>query len=134
MKFWPAASLLLTLVNASTTLINEEGNETVSEARANGFWYANLDHTGNARGYAPDLENDREYPVFMAVRPGDDGAGIQRAINAGSNNNNETRHPQWLASQPRVCVSLSLRLFTRKENKLKRLETGCLYTTGYIFH
>lgn len=65
------------------------------------FWYANMDHTGNARGYAPDLDGDYQYAVYKAVAPGD-GDGIQRAINEGTNG--ATRHGQWLASQPRVCL------------------------------
>ncbi|KAI4868767.1 glycoside hydrolase family 55 protein [Hypoxylon rubiginosum] len=67
--------------------------------RATSFWYANMDHTGQYRGYAPDLGNDYSYPVFMAVNPGD-GAGIQTAINDAGNGN--SRNGQWLASQPRV--------------------------------
>jgi len=107
MKFWAAASLLLAGVHASPTPSNDVNN-TVLAARATSFWYANMDHTGSARGYAPDLDGDFNYPVFMAVNPGD-GAGIQRAINAGTNG--ATRHPEWLASQPRVrSRSASLRL------------------------
>ncbi len=68
--------------------------------RATSFWYANMDHTGSARGFAPDLDGDSSYPVFKAVNPGD-GAGIQQAINDAGNGNK--RHGQWLASQPRVC-------------------------------
>lgn len=68
--------------------------------RATGFWYANMDHTGQYRGYAPDLDGDYNYPVYQAVSPGD-GAGIQRAINAGTASG-QTRHPTWLSSQPRV--------------------------------
>ncbi|KAI1659436.1 glycoside hydrolase family 55 protein [Daldinia decipiens] len=72
--------------------------ETISK-RATSFWYANMDHTGQARGYAPDLGDDYSYPVYIAVNPGD-GPGIANAIkDAGSGN---TRHSQWLASQPRV--------------------------------
>jgi hypothetical protein len=98
MKFWAAASLLLAGGSASPMPSNDV-NSTVLAARATSFWYANMDHTGSARGYAPDLDGDFNYPVFMAVSPGD-GAGIQRAINAGTNGG--TRHKEWLASQPRV--------------------------------
>ncbi|KAI0442034.1 glycoside hydrolase family 55 protein [Xylaria telfairii] len=98
MKFLHAASLLLAGAIASP-MPTDDGNDTVLAARATSFWYANLDHTGAPRGYAPDLDGDFNYPVYMAVNPGD-GAGIQRAINAGTNGG--TRHPQWLASQPRV--------------------------------
>ncbi|KAI1812156.1 glycoside hydrolase family 55 protein [Poronia punctata] len=99
MKISVVASSLLLLflqgVRASPIL---DGNITI-QAQASSFWYANMDHTGSARGFAPDLDGDYEYPVFMAVTPGD-GAGIQHAINAGTNGG--TRHSQWLASQPRV--------------------------------
>ncbi|KAK6828307.1 glycoside hydrolase family 55 protein [Apiospora arundinis] len=68
-------------------------------SRATGFWYANMDHTGNSRGYAPDLDQDFNYAVYKAVKAGD-GNGIQAAINDGTNG--AKRHGQWLASQPRV--------------------------------
>ena len=67
-------------------------------ASATNFWYSNMDHTGSARGYAPDLDGDYNYPVYKAVNPGD-GNAIQNAIRSGSSGN---RHPKWLASQPRV--------------------------------
>lgn len=69
--------------------------------QATGFWYANMDHSGQYRGYAPDLGSDYNYPVFKAVSPGD-GAGIQRAINVGTDENGEKRHQTWLSAQPRV--------------------------------
>lgn len=68
-------------------------------SRATGYWYANMDHTGNARGYAPDLDKDYNYAVYKAVKAGD-GNGIQAAINDGTDG--AKRHGQWLASQPRV--------------------------------
>lgn len=76
--------------------------------------YANMDHTGQYRGYAPDLDPDFSYPVFMAATAGD-GSSIQRAINAGTNG--ATRHSQWLASQPRVrpcrsMICVEIRLLT----------------------
>ncbi|KAI2616683.1 glycoside hydrolase family 55 protein [Hypomontagnella submonticulosa] len=78
---------------------NETDNDNDLVKRATSFWYANMDHTGQYRGYAPDLGNDFTYPVFMAVNP-NDGAGIQNAITDVGNGNK--RHSQWLASQPRV--------------------------------
>ncbi|KAF3059335.1 Glucan endo-1,3-beta-glucosidase BGN13.1 [Daldinia childiae] len=71
--------------------------ETISK-RATSFWYANMDHTGQGRGYAPDLGDD-SYPVYIAVKPGD-GPGIANAIKDAGNGN--SRNSQWLASQPRV--------------------------------
>ncbi|KAK7958621.1 glycoside hydrolase family 55 protein [Apiospora saccharicola] len=85
------------LVAATDNDIN--GTYADLASRATGFWYANMDHTGNARGYAPHLDQDYNYAVFKAVKAGD-GAGIQAAINEGTNG--AKRHGQWLASQPRV--------------------------------
>ncbi|KAG5977673.1 hypothetical protein E4U55_006625 [Claviceps digitariae] len=62
------------------------------------FWYSNMDHTGNARGYAPDLDNDFTYPVYMAVNAGD-GNAIQKAID---DNQGRERRSQWWASQTRI--------------------------------
>lgn len=96
MKFWTSVSLF-----GGAALAAPAGNHTDGELvkRATSFWYANMDHTGNARGYAPDLDGDFNYPVFVSATPGD-GGSIQRAINSGTNGG--TRHAQWLASQPRV--------------------------------
>ncbi|KAH8904793.1 glycoside hydrolase family 55 protein [Coniochaeta sp. PMI_546] len=82
---------------AAIPAANHSENDLVR--RATSFWYANMDHSGQYRGYAPDLDPDFSYPVFMAATAGD-GSSIQRAINAGTNGG--TRHPEWLASQPRV--------------------------------
>ncbi|CAM1510755.1 Fc.00g082680.m01.CDS01 [Cosmosporella sp. VM-42] len=68
------------------------------EKRATSFWYANMDHTGNNRGYAPDLDGDYSYAVYKAAQAGN-GASIQTAINDDAG---KSRHGQWLASQPRV--------------------------------
>lgn len=38
------------------------------------FWCANMGHSGNARGYAPDLGNDYSYDIFKSVNAGDEGA------------------------------------------------------------
>uniref|UniRef100_UPI0030BA2B2C MnLam55A n=1 Tax=Microdochium nivale TaxID=5520 RepID=UPI0030BA2B2C len=78
------------------------GHDAVSheeKRQSTSFWYANMDHTGNARGFAPDLDGDFSYAVYKAVAPGD-AAGIQRAINEGTGG--VRRHGEWLASQPRV--------------------------------
>ncbi|RYO80300.1 hypothetical protein DL762_007713 [Monosporascus cannonballus] len=79
-----------------------EGDGAAQNAprQATSYWYANMDHTGPYRGYAPGLDNSDSYPVFVSVNPRDGGAGIQRAINNASNG--ATRHGQWLASEPRV--------------------------------
>ncbi|KAK3939632.1 putative glycoside hydrolase family 55 protein [Diplogelasinospora grovesii] len=103
MKFASAAVALLlgaTGANASPLAAPDVNDTDGFDKRATSFWYANMDHTGTARGYAPDLDGDFNYPVFMAVNPGD-GAGIQTAINAGTTAGS-TRHGEWLASQPRV--------------------------------
>lgn len=81
----------------------DDGNANLSK-RATTFWYANMDHTGPYRGYAPDLDPDYTYPVYVAVNPGD-GASIQTAINSGDGAN---RHGEWLASQPRVSPNTAI--------------------------
>lgn len=101
LKFLFAAAVLLGGVSCSAIPRDNDTLDNISK-RATSFWYANLDHTGSYRGYAPDLGNDYTYPVFKAVNPGD-GAGIQTAINDADNGN--SRNAQWLASQPRVRVA-----------------------------
>ncbi|KAI2601954.1 glycoside hydrolase family 55 protein [Hypoxylon sp. NC1633] len=111
--------LVAVLLGGASCSVISRDNETadILERRATSFWYANMDHTGTARGYAPDLGTDYTYPVFKAVNAGD-GPGIQTAINDAGNGN--SRHGQWLASQPRVVyippgtyqVSQSIRMNT----------------------
>lgn len=81
-------------------IVEAIGNITT---QASSYWYANMDHTGQYRGYAPGLDNSDSYSVFVAVSPEDGGAGIQKAINDASNG--ATRHGQWLASEPRVLIT-----------------------------
>lgn len=97
-KFAAVVALVLGVASATPTSRNLAAEESVSK-RATSFWYPNMDHAGQARGYAPDLDGDYSYPVYKSVDSGD-GDAIQRAIN---NNNGASRHGQWLASQPRVC-------------------------------
>ncbi|KAF7558719.1 hypothetical protein G7046_g5446 [Stylonectria norvegica] len=59
-----------------------------------------MDHTGSYRGYAPDLDGDYTYQVYKAVQSGN-GASIQAAINDDAGN---SRHGEWLASQPRPPI------------------------------
>ena len=97
------AACLVAVVASPTPKPGE--SPAVSPRQASSFWYSNIDHTtGNVRGFAPDLDGDWVYEVYKAVRPGD-GAGIQAAINSGTNG--ASRHGQWFASQPRVCNSCS---------------------------
>lgn len=67
------------------------------------YWYANMDHTGDYRGYAPGLDISDSYSVFVSVKPEDGGAGIQSAINDASDG--ASRPGEWLASEPRVCIT-----------------------------
>ena len=90
---------LAILVSQVLALPTSENEDVKLAKRATTFWYANMDHTGAARGYAPDLDPDYTYPVFQAVNPGD-GASIQTAINSAGDGT--SRHGEWLASQPRV--------------------------------
>lgn len=104
MKFTTAIALLFGAASAVPTpdpLSDNDAGANLTK-RATSFWYANMDHTGQYRGYAPDLDGDYTYAVFKSVNPGD-GAGIQTAINAGTNG--ASRHGQWLASQPRVRLA-----------------------------
>ena len=101
-KLTTALALFLGVACAAPT--SGSYNETVAVdaelvKRTTSFWYANMDHTGQYRGYAPDLGTDYTYPVFMAVAAGD-GNGIQNAINNAGDGS--SRHGEWLASQPRV--------------------------------
>ena len=107
-------ALALSVTTVSSALAHQAINESAVNQeiveRATNFWYANMDHTGQYRGYAPNLGTDYTYPVFKAVSPGD-GAGIQRAINEATNG--AQRHGQWLASQPRVRHNGDLTLNVR---------------------
>ena len=116
MKFATAFALLLS--GASALPAPDTGNANLSK-RATTFWYANMDHTGQYRGYAPDLDPDYTYPVFQAVTPGD-GASIQTAINSAGDGTN--RHGEWLASQPRV--SSHTRIIGHGNNKFSR---SCIF-------
>ncbi|OTB17749.1 glycoside hydrolase family 55 protein [Daldinia sp. EC12] len=93
--------LVAALLGRASCLSVPSGTGTSGDLtkRATSFWYANMDHTGQARGYAPDLGDDYNYPVYIAVKPGD-GPGIAAAIKDAGNG--KKRHSQWLASQPRV--------------------------------
>ncbi|QUC18266.1 uncharacterized protein UV8b_02507 [Ustilaginoidea virens] len=86
----------LATATASSASPTREGS-TIG-ARAGGFWYADMDHTGAPRGYAPHADKAGEYAVFKAVKPGH-GADIQDAIDSAVNG---PREKKWLASQPRV--------------------------------
>jgi hypothetical protein len=66
---------------------------------ATGYWYANVDHTGDFRGIAPHVDDPDSYEVFKTVDVGD-GNAIQDAIDSGG------RHQQWLASEPRARTPL----------------------------
>ena len=92
------ASTVAFFLTWAFALPHNNENGTVNSL-ATSYWYANMDHTGSSRGYAPDLDPDFTYPVFKPVNSGD-GNAIQNAINTAENGNR--RHGQWLASQPRV--------------------------------
>ncbi|KAG5925984.1 hypothetical protein E4U42_003762 [Claviceps africana] len=68
------------------------------DAQTSNFWYANMDHTGAAKGFAPHVGDASSYPVFRSVESGD-GASIQIAIDSAGDGK---RQEEWLASQPRV--------------------------------
>ncbi|RYP03367.1 hypothetical protein DL764_005182 [Monosporascus ibericus] len=99
-KFADAITGLLAARALASPVPQGDGAAQNAPRQATSYWYANMDHTGPYRGYAPGLDNSDSYTVFVSVSPGDGGAGIQRAINDASNG--ATRHGQWLASEPRV--------------------------------
>ncbi|KHN96785.1 glycoside hydrolase family 55 [Metarhizium album ARSEF 1941] len=97
------ASLLAGIASAGPAMTDQSnrGIRNISSkvaAAGTNFWYAGMDHAGNARGYAPDLGNDFSYDIFKSVNAGDGGA-IQDAIDS---NNGKQRRSNWWASQPRV--------------------------------
>ncbi|ETS73587.1 Glucan endo-1,3-beta-glucosidase BGN13.1 [Pestalotiopsis fici W106-1] len=86
---------------AAALVATASASYSTGEKRETSFWYANLDHTGPYRGYAPELGvNASTYSVYKAVSPGASAVEIQAAIN--DDDNGGSRHSQWLASQPRV--------------------------------
>lgn len=103
-KFAAALSLMLGAASANPMLSNQTmlSNGTSPKVLAKAptsFWYANMDHSGNPRGFAPDLDGDYTYPVYMAVNAGNASA-LQNAIYTDGKGG--YRGVKWLASQPRV--------------------------------
>lgn len=92
------AVLALALASASASVSASPLGQSSVEARASGFWYAQMDHSGASRGYAPYAENAASYSVFKAVKSGDS-SSIQEAIDSAGNGH---RQKEWFASQPRV--------------------------------
>jgi hypothetical protein len=95
-----AAASLLTAVFAAPSALPVDSKADLKERATTSFWYANMDHTGDYRGYAPDLDGDYTYPVYKAVSAGASASDIQTAINDAGNGSE--RNSEWLASQPRV--------------------------------
>lgn len=95
LRFGACVALLLSAAAARPT--DDNGQDKSVAKRATTYWYANMDHTGDYRGIAPDID-DGDYKVFIEVSAGD-GGSIQGAINSATNGE---RNGQWLASQPRV--------------------------------
>lgn len=93
-----SAIAVLALALASASVSASPLEQSSVEARASGFWYAQMDHSGAPRGYAPYVENAASYSVFQAVKSGD-GSSIQEAIDSAGDGN---RQKEWFASQPRV--------------------------------
>ncbi|GAB0139038.1 hypothetical protein EsDP_00007255 [Epichloe bromicola] len=91
-------SAIAVLALASASVLASPLEQSSVEARASGFWYAQMDHSGASRGYAPYVENAASYSVFQAVKSGD-GSSIQEAIDSAGDG---LRQKEWFASQPRV--------------------------------
>ncbi|KAG5985399.1 hypothetical protein E4U55_003627 [Claviceps digitariae] len=106
--------LLALLGSSSASSLGQRSDE----ARASGFWYAEMDHSGAARGFAPHVGNASSYSVFQRVKAGH-GDAIQAAIDSAGNG---TRQKEWLASQPRV-VYLPPGTYTVKKTINMRTDT-----------
>ncbi|KAG8408971.1 hypothetical protein J3458_019978 [Metarhizium acridum] len=92
----PITALLAGMASASPAISSQSGRgmrNTTSQVAAAGsdFWYANMDHSGNARGYAPDLGNDYSYDVFKSVSAGDE----EQSKGAIDSNNGKQRRSNW---------------------------------------
>lgn len=103
-RFGVFAALLLSTASARPAGEDNGASKSSMSKRATSFWYANMDHDGDYRGKAPDIDDDA-YSVYVAVTAGD-GSSIQDAINSASNG--ASRNGQWLASQPRVSSKRQL--------------------------
>ena len=93
-----ALTALLWSATASPVANSKLAARVSVKADASSYWYANMDHKGDARGVAPFTDNPDSYNVFVAVESGN-GDSIQDAIDSAGDG---PRHKQWLASQPRV--------------------------------
>ncbi|KAI5288229.1 hypothetical protein KEM54_005374 [Ascosphaera aggregata] len=69
-------------------------NHDVS-AKDDGFWYSSMDHTGNARGYAPYAPDAANWPLYVAAKP-NEAQSVIDAVNQGN------RPMYWSANAPRV--------------------------------
>ncbi|TWU75333.1 hypothetical protein ED733_006871 [Metarhizium rileyi] len=115
-------TVLALLLLGTAAAVDDDGHYNSSEfaAPGTGYWYANMDHYGPARGQAPDLSQRKEksgkhdptdmeenypYEVFIEIKPREvkpaaSQVTIQEAIDRGSRE--EKRQNQLWASQPRV--------------------------------
>jgi hypothetical protein len=89
----------LTLLAAAVASVAAAPQRKNVSIEATGYWYTNIDHTGDFKGRAPYVDNPDSYEVFKTVDVGD-GNAIQNAIDSGG------RHQQWLALEPRVDTPL----------------------------
>ncbi|KAL6918495.1 hypothetical protein FSST1_009990 [Fusarium sambucinum] len=84
--------VLFSLAAVGASAVPQQTNYSAPNGPS-GYWYADMDHTGDFRGKAPYVSDS--YEVFKTVASGD-GKSIQDAIDSGN------RHKMWLASEPRV--------------------------------
>jgi hypothetical protein len=121
-----AAAALISLVD----FVRATGETSPQdEVATTDFWYANMNHSGPPRGYAPDLGGDDTYEVFKTVEPGD-GAAIQEAID---DDRGKDRRPQWWASQPRVRICGGTR-FIMEGSSMKLIKPSqVVYLSGGIY-
>lgn len=100
------ASLLMGAASANPVqhAHHSHKQDAVAARDDGGYWYANMDHSGTARGYAPYADDPGQWNVFVAAKA-NDSQSVLDAINEGE------RDGMWFASTPRVGRSLHILLF-----------------------
>nr|POE48889.1 glucan endo-1,3-beta-glucosidase bgn13.1 [Quercus suber] len=84
--------------NSNST--SAEPDTAASAASASSWWYPNIDHsTGTLRDYVPNLGDDYDYPVYIAVASGDSQGLINALVTGGPNGD---RDNMYLAGEPRT--------------------------------
>ncbi|KAI5304728.1 hypothetical protein KEM56_006052 [Ascosphaera pollenicola] len=88
------ASVLLGAASANP-VHHPHHNHAVAARDDSDYWYAKMDHTGTARGYAPYAADPVYNNVFVSAKA-NDAQSVIDAINQGE------RQTKWLANDPRA--------------------------------